>query len=69
MQQLRVFLTQQKLEMVNHQGFKGKQEAKLAIFEFVEVERLPLRLYRKGRHSSLGYLTALAFEQKLQKEK
>lgn len=43
MQQLRVFLTQQKLEMVNHQGFKGKQEAKLAIFEFVEVERLPLR--------------------------
>ena len=53
-----------KTEMVYHQEFKSKQEAKLAIFEFIEVW-----YNRKRRHSSLGYLSPQAFEEKLQNEK
>ena len=45
-----------KTEMVYNQEFKSKQEAKLAIFEFIEVW-----YNRKRRHSSLGYLSPLAF--------
>jgi putative transposase len=47
-----------KTEMVYHQEFKSKQEAKLAIFEFIEVW-----YNRKRRHSSLGYLSPQAFEE------
>ncbi|GLU54705.1 transposase [Dyadobacter frigoris] len=53
-----------KTEMVYHKEFKSKQEAKLAIFEFIEVW-----YNRKRRHSSLGYLSPLAFEEKLLNEK
>lgn len=53
-----------KTEMVYHREFKSKQEAKLAIFEFIEVW-----YNRKRRHSSLGYLSPQAFEEKLQTEK
>ena len=49
--------------MVYHQEFKSKKEAKLAIFEFIEVW-----YNRKRRHSSLGYLSPQAFEEKLQDE-
>lgn len=52
-----------KTEMVYHQEFKSKKEAKLAIFEFIEVW-----YNRKRRHSSLGYLSPQAFEEKLQNE-
>lgn len=49
-----------KTEMVYHQEFENKHEAKLAIFEFIEVW-----YNRKRRHSSLGYLSPMAFEEKL----
>jgi putative transposase len=52
-----------KTEMVYHREFKGKQEAKLAIFEFIEVW-----YNRKRRHSSLEYLSPKAFEEKLLNE-
>jgi putative transposase len=50
--------------MVYHQEFKSKQEAKLAIFEFIEVW-----YNRKRRHSSLGYLSPLAFEETILNKK
>ena len=53
-----------KTEMVYHQEFKSKQEAKLAIFEFIEVW-----YNRKRRHSSLGYLSPLAFEETILNKK
>ena len=52
-----------KTEMVYHREFKSKKEAKLAIFEFIEVW-----YNRKRRHSSLGYFSPQAFEEKLQNE-
>lgn len=41
-----------KTEMVYHRKFKSKKEAKLAVFEYIEVW-----YNRKRRHSSLGFLT------------
>ena len=53
-----------KTEMVYHQEFKSKKEAKLAIFEFIEVW-----YNRKRRHSSLGYLSPLDFEETILNKK
>lgn len=46
-----------KNELVYHEDFKTRGEARLAIFEYIEV------FYnRQRRHASLGYLTPLEFE-------
>jgi putative transposase len=45
-------------ECVNQKHFQSRQEARLAIFEFLECFYNPVRL-----HSTLSYLRPLAFEQ------
>ena len=46
-----------KTEFVHHENFKTKQEAKAAIFEWIEV------FYNRERiHSSINYKTPIAFE-------
>ena len=47
-----------KSEMVYHNRFRSKAQARLEIFEFIEIW-----YNRKRRHSSLGYLTPVEFEQ------
>ena len=48
-----------KVELVYQEKFKTRQEAQLAIFEYIEV------FYnRERRHSSLGYLSPEEFEKK-----
>ena len=47
-----------KSEMVNHYRFQSRAHARLEIFEFIEIW-----YNRKKRHSSLGYLTPMEFEQ------
>lgn len=47
-----------KSEMVNHYRFQSRAHARLEIFEFIEIW-----YNRKRRHSSLGYLTPVEFEQ------
>lgn len=48
-----------KSEMIYHNRFRSKAHARLEVFEFIEIW-----YNRKRRHSSLGYLTPLEFEQK-----
>jgi putative transposase len=51
------FFKTMKTEMVYHHQFTTRQEAKLAVFEYIES------FYnRKRRHSALGYLTPCQFE-------
>jgi putative transposase len=51
-----------KSEMVYHHTFRTRNEARTAIFDYVEI------FYNKRRlHSSLGYLSPEEFEQKVQK--
>lgn len=46
-----------KNELVNHEHYKTREEARRSIFEFIEV------FYnRKRLHSSLGYQSPEAFE-------
>ena len=46
-----------KTEMIHHQEFASRQEAKTAIFEYIEV------FYnRQRRHSTLGYLSPANYE-------
>ena len=47
-----------KSEMVNHYRFQSRAQARMEIFEFIEIW-----YNRKRRHSSLGYLTPAEFEQ------
>jgi len=47
-----------KSELVYHNRFRSKAHARLEVFEFIEIW-----YNRKRRHSSLGYLTPLEFEQ------
>ena len=49
-----------KTELVHHEDFQTREEAKQAIFEYIEV------FYnRQRKHSSNGYLAPLKYEQKL----
>ena len=45
-----------KTEMVYHMCFRTRKQAKLAIFEYIEVW-----YNKKRRHSTLGYLTPAEF--------
>ena len=47
-----------KSELVYHNRFRSKTHARLEVFEFIEIW-----YNRKRRHSSLGYLTPIEFEQ------
>jgi putative transposase len=49
-----------KTEMVYHRSFQTKAEARLAIFEYIEVW-----YNRQRRHSALGYLTPCQYEEVL----
>ena len=48
-----------KREMVSRERFETRKEARLAVFEWIEVW-----YNRKRRHSSLGYLSPEAFEKR-----
>lgn len=54
------FLHTLKVEMVNRQRFKTKEEAKKAVFEYIEMY-----YNTKRTHSTLGYLSPFEFEKKL----
>lgn len=49
-----------KTEMVYHQVFETRQQASIAIFEYIEIW-----YNRKRRHSTLGFLTPMEFEKTL----
>jgi len=66
--EMRAFFKTLNPEMAYHQEFKSKQEAKLAISEFIEVWR-PLRYNIKRIHSSPGYFSRQAFEETILNEK
>lgn len=51
------FFKTMKTEMVCHQEFQRKAEARLAVFEYIEVW-----YNRQRRHSALGYLTPCQYE-------
>lgn len=47
-----------KKELVHHEGYESRAEARASIFEYVEV------FYnRQRRHSTLGYLSPAEYEQ------
>lgn len=46
-----------KTEMVYHERFATKAQARAAVFEYIEMFYNPRRL-----HASLGYLSPVAFE-------
>jgi len=51
------FFSSLKMELIHTRSFRTRQEAKLALFEYIEV------FYnRKRRHSSLGYLSPAEYE-------
>jgi putative transposase len=53
------FWSSLKYELVSHQRFATRAEARAAIFDYIEV------FYNRTRlHSSLGYVSPLAFESK-----
>ncbi len=47
-----------KRELVHHETYRTRQDARLSVFEYIEGW-----YNRKRRHSTLGYLSPLAFEQ------
>lgn len=49
-----------KTELIYEYRFKSKQQAKLALFEYIEIW-----YNRKRRHSTLGYLSPESFEKQL----
>ena len=51
------FFKTMKTEMIYHEKFDTKNQARLAIFEYIEIW-----YNRERRHSSLGYLTPCEFE-------
>ncbi|MFD2515936.1 transposase [Pontibacter locisalis] len=53
-----------KTELVYHRKFTTRQEARLAVFEYI------LGFYnRESRHSALGYLTPGQYEERLYKQR
>lgn len=54
-----------KTELINHIGSITMAVTKMEVFEFIEIWRPPLRYNRKRIHASLGYLTPVEYEQKL----
>lgn len=53
-----------KTEMVYHRKFETRAQAKLEIFDYIEVW-----YNRKRRHSALGYITPAQVEEKIRKNK
>jgi Integrase core domain len=53
-----IFLSSLKTECVNRYPYQSHSEPKLSIFEWIEVF-----YYRQRRHSSLAYLSPVAYEQ------
>ena len=52
------FFTSLEKELVHHEDYETREEAKTSLFEYVEV------FYNNQRiQSSLGYLTPVAYEQ------
>ena len=51
-------------EMVYHRKFETRAQAKLEIFDYIEVW-----YNRKRRHSALGYLTPVQAEKEMMKNK
>ena len=52
------FFASLKKELVHHEDYQNREEAKASLFEYVEV------FYNNQRlHSSLGYMTPVAYEQ------
>jgi len=52
------FFASLKKELVHHEDYQTREEAKASLFEYVEV------FYNNQRlHSSLGFTTPVAFEQ------
>lgn len=52
------FFASLKKELVHHEDYQSREEAKASLFEYVEV------FYNNQRlHSSLGYVTPVAYEQ------
>jgi putative transposase len=49
-----------KAELLQDGAFEGLENARLAIFEYIETYYNPIR-----RHSSLGYISPVAFERKM----
>jgi transposase InsO family protein len=55
------FFRSLKTELVHHEDFATRDEARLAIFEYIEVFYNRIR-----RHSSLGYLSPADYEALMQ---
>ena len=49
-----------KTELIHHEDFQTREEARRAIFEYIEVFYNRVR-----RHSTLGYISPLEYEQAL----
>jgi len=57
------FIATIKKELINRRRFKRRDEARLAIFDYIECFYNPVR-----RHSSLGYLSPIEFEEAMAEE-
>jgi len=54
------FFSSLKNELVNHCSFKTREEARMAVFEYIEV------FYnRQRRHQSLDYLSPVDYERSM----
>lgn len=58
------FFNTLKMEMVYHRKFETRAQAKLEIFDYIQVW-----YNRKRRHSALNYLTPVQVEQVMMKNK
>jgi putative transposase len=57
------FIATIKRDLINRRRFRTRNEARLAIFDYIECFYNPVR-----RHSSLGYLSPVEFEEAMAKE-
>lgn len=57
------FIATIKKELINRRRFKTRNEARLAIFDYIECFYNPVR-----RHSSLGYLSPVEYEEAMAEE-